>query len=229
MYRLDDGALPAEDCGHGDGLMNAKLLVAVASLLTVALLMSTVVCAQPDQTPPSAAEVPAAKGLVPTPVAETPGPASKAEAPASSLAAEAPRLSAVQRWPRSSPMCRYRKFFSAATIPSAHRLMAFRALRNAGSTLVISKPSIQGMPNACCRFARLQPQCYPPSFFLPGGRMVLASYQLRGGISPNSHLLWGPTLGGRKKQERLQSAQSCRGPCQDNRMAREGGASRLTG
>ena len=65
--------------------------------------------------------------------------------------------------------------------------------------------------------------------FLPGCRMVLASYQLRGGISPNSHLLWGPTLGGRKKQERLQSAQSCRGPCQDNRMAREGGASRLTG
>jgi len=98
MYRLDDGALPAEDCGHGDGLMNAKLLVAVASLLTVALLMSTVVCAQPDQTPPSAAEVPAAKGLVPTPVAETPGPASKAEAPASSLAAEAP---APQREPET--------------------------------------------------------------------------------------------------------------------------------
>jgi hypothetical protein len=79
-----------EDCGHGNGLMNAKLLGAVASLLTVALLMSTAVCAQPDQTPASAAEVPAAKGSVPAPVDETPAPASEAEAPATTTTAEGP-------------------------------------------------------------------------------------------------------------------------------------------
>ena len=70
--------------------MNVKLLVAVASLLTVALLMSTAVCTQSDQTPPSAAEVPVVKGTVPAPVAETPAPASTAEAPATTTTAEGP-------------------------------------------------------------------------------------------------------------------------------------------
>ena len=70
--------------------MNAKLLVAMASLFTVALLMSTAVRAQLDQTPPSAAEVPVVKGSVPAPAAETPAPASKAEAPAPTTTAEGP-------------------------------------------------------------------------------------------------------------------------------------------
>ena len=70
--------------------MNAKLLVAMASLFTVALLMSTAVRAQLDQTPPSAAEVPVVKGSVPAPAAETPAPASKAEAPATTTTAEGP-------------------------------------------------------------------------------------------------------------------------------------------
>src|SRR5437762_3517249 len=60
-----------------------------------------------------------------------------------------------QRWPHSLPMYRYRKFCSAATILSAHQLMAFVASRNTGSTRTISKPSITAMPNACSRNSRL--------------------------------------------------------------------------
>jgi len=82
--------------------MSAKLLVAVASVLIVALLVFTAVRAQPDQAPPSAAGrfFPAPESSGSAPITETAAPASASETSVPTPTAEAPAPKPETETPR---------------------------------------------------------------------------------------------------------------------------------